>query len=79
MTTSSAINIHHFGNTRLTKARRGEYHHKTILVDKQVIEAKRLHIDGKTIPEIANKLNVSYKTIYSIVRGLTWRHLILPS
>lgn len=51
---------------------KGEYHPMVKLVEKEVVEIKKMIKDGSPLQTIANKFNVSKSNIYSIKKEDTW-------
>jgi hypothetical protein len=59
-------------NGRLTT---GERNRHAILTAATVAELRCLHKDGWTYRELGTRFGVKPHTAYSIVRGLTWKHI----
>jgi hypothetical protein len=67
-------------------ARKGSKHHNAKLTNATVREARRVYangswimLDGKQHPvnvsNLARKYGVSHQTMYSAIKGHTWRHV----
>lgn len=57
------------------KISRGESRPASKLTEKDVVNIRRLHADGKTQKEIAQKYNVTSALISGIVRKVGWKHI----
>lgn len=55
---------------------RGECHYRAGLIDREVLEIRRLHAAGASQTSSAIRYGVSNSCINSIVHNETWRHLI---
>jgi hypothetical protein len=55
---------------------RGEKHWRAILTAEHVREIRRLRADRFTYEKIAATFSVSQGTIYDIIAGKTWRHVV---
>jgi len=54
---------------------KGEKHWKTILKEQDVIRIRKLYASGKRVCEIEKLYNVSYNTIFFIVKRTSWKHI----
>ena len=54
---------------------KGELHKNSKLTDEIVLEAKRLHANGWTYPELATKFSVHKTTLWEAATGRKWKHL----
>lgn len=55
---------------------RGENHPQAILTPETVLEIRRLHAEGHGQTKLARMVGVKPATIYCIISGKTWRHLL---
>lgn len=61
---------------------RGETSNRNILTEAQVLDIKARHIKGtrgvknsSNLQQLADEYGVTYQTIYSITKGLRWKHI----
>lgn len=54
---------------------RGESHGRSVLTEQQVREIRVQHAQGVSGYALANKYNVTKRTIQQIVRKVTWKHI----
>lgn len=54
---------------------RGEKCHLSKLTDLEVLEIRRMNIDGKKTSSISKKFNITTDNIRRIIRRDTWRHI----
>jgi len=66
------------GRAVLPPRRRGSANPQSILTESQVVEIKRLLLDGLTLENIGARFGVHYGTIWAIKAGRIWRHIQLP-
>jgi hypothetical protein len=55
---------------------RGEQHGRALLTNEQVREMRKHYTDGESIRILARRYSVSKSTVYHIVIGDTWIHLL---
>lgn len=55
---------------------RGEKHGKAKVSERRVLKIRKLYRRGWKVREICNRYSLSYNTVYPIVRGNTWKHLL---
>lgn len=54
---------------------RGEAHHRAVLTDDLVREARKMYASGQTYVQISEALGVPYQTIGHAVTGRRWKHV----
>lgn len=54
---------------------RGEKNHKAVLTEKQVLEIRKLRLEGFSLDYIKNKYNISKSAVSAIVNRRTWKHI----
>jgi hypothetical protein len=69
-----AQNMAHAGELGLV--RHGETCHLSKLTDEQVIRLRYLYQQGDTLTALATMFNITPPTVWSIVNGKTWKHLL---
>jgi hypothetical protein len=57
---------------------RGVKNPRVKLIDKEIIEIHKLHSQGLAKPDIAKKFGVTSSAIHSIIKGKTWKHVVVP-
>lgn len=65
---------------KVSKARqaKGSVNGRSKLTELEVIEIIKLHSTGASKTTLASEFGVSTRAIYSIVKGLNWKHLKTP-
>lgn len=63
------------GSIRTGNSAKGSSHGSAILTEKNVIQIRRLHQEGKTYKVIAEKYGISASYISRIVNYKAWKHL----
>lgn len=53
----------------------GERHHQAILVEADVLEIRRLWVDGWTALQLGDRFGVTYTTARNAALGRTWKHV----
>jgi len=54
---------------------KGEKHGFSRLTSKEVLQIRKMHFSGLSIPKLAGKFGVSVSAISSIVTGRAWKHV----
>lgn len=63
---------------KLPGLRPGEAHPQAILTEAIVLEARTRAAAGERISDLARDFGVKYDTLFSAVRGMSWKHLPNP-
>jgi hypothetical protein len=56
---------------------RGETSGMAVLTDPGVMNIKRSYADGERISDIARRHGCGWTTVYNVVSGRTWRHIVV--
>lgn len=54
---------------------RGEKHYASKLTEENVLEIRRLRLEGWSVPKLAKRYGVDYTIAYGIIKGTRWRHV----
>lgn len=71
-----AENTQHAYNHGLAKGKKGSDNASSKLTEDEVKSIPDLRANGMSVRQIASKYGVSVKTVYSILTGKRWKHLI---
>jgi DNA-binding CsgD family transcriptional regulator len=66
------------GSTRGGNIARGSAHGAAVLTEKDVLQIRRLHQEGKTYKVIAQKYGISVPYVSKLVKFKSWKHLTQP-
>lgn len=71
-----AENTQHAYNTGLAKGKAGESNSQAKLSEEEASKIPKLRANGMSVRQIASQYGVSVKTIYAILTGKRWKHLV---
>lgn len=72
---SNSYNQIHAYSNGLQPSKKGINNPKSKLTEQEVINIKKLHESGLKSKHLADRFNISYSTINSIINGKSWKHL----